>query len=284
MYLAALQIGAEGLMNKDSAKKELAVNIMNEMDNFSLNTEGSTKSLLEIDELEFEDYKWHCKSFIPIIEGKVTMFTGRGSSGKGITMLRTALLFLEENPTKKALLWNMEDNVNDIKKRTMELSKNGLIISDDVKGRLEVKDTAKNIELSDLRHQFKDYDLVVVDPVSHLMAGDENDSKVVRPVMKSFQDICNKENKTIIMVHHEAKGTDGKGSGQARGSSAFFDNSRLSYSMRYHEGKYHVDTAKNNYGENRESLIIDPWFLNKSSDIPFPISEELDNIFNVACH
>jgi hypothetical protein len=284
MYLSALQIGSDGLMNKDHVKKEQGFNIMNERANISLNTEGSTKSLLEIDELEFEDYKWHCKSFIPIIEGKVSMFTGRGASGKGITMLRTALLFLEENPTKKALLWNMEDNVNDIKVRLDALSKNGLIIPDDVKVRLEVKDTAKNIELSDLRHYFKDYDLVVVDPVSYLMAGDENDSKVVRPVMKSFQDICNEENKTIIMVHHEAKGTDGKGSGQARGSSAFFDNSRLSYSMRYHEGKYHVDTAKNNYGENRESLIIDPWFLNKSSDIPFPISEELDNIFNVACH
>ena len=87
MYLSALQIGSDGLMNKDHVKKEQGVNIMNERANISLNTEGSTKSLLEIDELEFEDYKWHCKSFIPIIEGKVSMFTGRGSSGKGITML-----------------------------------------------------------------------------------------------------------------------------------------------------------------------------------------------------
>jgi RecA-family ATPase len=237
---------------------------------------------LEIDELEFEDYKWHCNSFIPIIEGKLIMVTGRGASGKGIAMFRTALQFLEENPTKKALLWNMEDNVNDIKIRLNVLSKNGLIITDDVKGRLEVKDTPKNIELSNLRHYFKDYDLVVVDPVSYLMDGDENDSKVVRPVMKLFQGICDEENKTIIMVHHEAKGTNGKGTKQARGSSAFFDNSRLSYSMRYEEGgEYHVDTVKNNYGENRENFTIDPWFLQKSSVIPFPKLEELDaDVFN----
>jgi hypothetical protein len=282
MYLEALRIGSDGLMKKDPELKEKATNMFFEIRDFSLDTEGSTKSLLAIDELEFEDYKWHCNSFIPIIEGKLIMVTGRGASGKGIAMFRTALQFLEENPTKKALLWNMEDNVNDIKIRLKALSKNGLIIPDDVKGRLQVKDTLKNIELSNLRHYFKDYDLVVVDPVSYLMDGDENDSQVVRPVMKLFQDICTEENKTIIMVHHEAKGTDGKGTKQARGSSAFFDNSRLSYSIRYEEGgEYHVDTVKNNYGKNRENFTIDPWFPPKSSVIPFSKPEKLDaDVFN----
>ena len=248
-----------------------------EIEEFSLtSTKEHTKSLSEISSMDFEDYVWHCLEFIPVIEGKLTMVTGRGASGKGISMLRNALLYLTENKDRRVLLWNMDDSIQDIKIRIDVLKKNGLIIDRDIYDRLAVLDGSKDFKLEELKREFSEYDYVAIDPLSHLLDGEENDAAKVKPVMKFFQNICNDENKIIILVHHEAKGSDGRGSGHARGSSSFFDNVRLSYSMKYNNGKYLVETTKNNYGEFRESFDIDPW----NTIIKKRMGEKLFNAFN----
>lgn len=239
-------------------------------------------SLTDIMNIELEEYKWHCETFLPVIEGKLTMVSGRGASGKGITMIRNALIYLVENPTKKVLLWNMEDSTQDMHLRIKTLRENGIVVSDDVMSRLKVLNSTTNITYSQLQVKFKDYDYVVVDPMSHLLQGDENDSAVVKPIMIYFSNICKDENKIIILVHHEAKGATGKGSGQGRGSSAFFDNVRLSYSLSYEDGLYNVKTVKNNYGENREEFTLDPWNLETKQAIGAELSNALSNNSNAS--
>jgi hypothetical protein len=246
-----------------------------EIENFSLSTKKHTKTLSEIDSEDVQDYVWHCRDFIPVIEGKLIMVTGRGASGKGISMLRNAIEYLKANQQKKALLWNMEDSTQDIKIRLNTLRTNGLVIPENTLDRLEVLDSTKDFKLEELKRIFKDFSYVVIDPLSHLIEGEENDASKVKPVMKYFQSICNDENKIIILVHHEAKGSDGKGSKQGRGSSSFFDNVRLSYSMRYEDGRYHVETVKNNYGEFRESFEIDPWYTSARKMMGEKLSSEL---------
>jgi len=190
-------------------------------------------------------------------------------------MLRNAIEYLKTNQDKKALLWNMEDSTQDIKIRLNTLRANGLLLPKNTLDRLEVLDSTKDFKLEELKRIFKEFDYVVIDPLSHLIDGEENDAAKVKPVMKYFQNICNEENKIIILVHHEAKGNDGKGSKQGRGSSSFFDNVRLSYSMRYDEGKYHVETVKNNYGEFRDSFEIDPWYTSARKMIGGELLNEL---------
>jgi len=284
LLMKSLQIGSDGLMKKNASMIEQSFELSALSKTFSLNTQGkNTKTLYEIEQMEFEDYKWHCESFIPIIENNLIMVTGRGASGKGISMLRTALLFLEENKEKMALLWNMEDSINDIKMRVKALRNNGVEISSDVLSRLSVLDTTNDVKLQQMEQEFQGYDLVVVDPISHLIDGEENDAGKVKPLMKFFQNMCKKFNKTIILVHHEAKGNDGKGSRQARGSSAFFDNSRLSYSLKYEDGEYFVDTVKNNYGENRDSFQIHPWSnhsTHKQNTDTFKLSEDFEEFLD----
>ena len=211
----------------------------------------------------------------------VLLFKVTFTSGDGLT---TTLIVLDwqvfENPDKKALLWNMEDNIQDIGFRVKALKAKGLKILENVYERLNVLDTVNTFPLEGLKREFQNYDLVIIDPLSHLIDGEENDSASVKPVMKYFQNICNDENKTIILVHHEAKGSDGKGSGQARGSSSFFDNVRLSYSLRCEDDIYNVTTSKNNYGENRPVLIIDPWLSQNNRDKEKMMGKEINDLLN----
>jgi hypothetical protein len=272
MVIDLLQKASDDYM----ARKEASFfNYAREIENFSLSTKKHTKTLSEIDSEDVQDYVWHCRDFIPVIEGKLIMVTGRGASGKGISMLRNAIEYLKSNQQKKALLWNMEDSTQDIKIRLNTLRTNGLVIPENTLDRLEVLDSTKDFKLEELKRIFKEFSYVVIDPLSHLIEGEENDASKVKPVMKYFQSICNDENKIIILVHHEAKGSDGKGSKQGRGSSSFFDNVRLSYSMRYEDGRYHVETVKSNYGEFRESFEIDPWYTSARKMMGEELSSEL---------
>jgi len=267
-----------GTIENEEFTNQNYTNELQRIEDFTLlKKESEIINLTEVMKTKLEDYKWHCESFLPVVEGKLTMVSGRGASGKGIAMIRNALLYLEENPTKKALLWNMEDNLQDISLRISTLKENGLKISDSVMSRLDILNTTDYISYNQLKAKFKNHDYVVVDPMSHILQGDENDSSTVKPIMIYFNNICKEENKIIILVHHEAKGTDGKGKGEGRGSSSFFDNVRLSYSLSYEDGLYHVVTAKNNYGENREEFSLDVWHIETQQTIGAELNSELNS-------
>ncbi|MDQ7021661.1 MAG: hypothetical protein Q9M91_07655 [Candidatus Dojkabacteria bacterium] len=81
---------------------------------------------------------------------------------------------------------------------------------------------------------------------------DENNNSSARRFMQLFTDWANKENKTIIFIHHSTKNTT-----QSRGASAFVDAVRTVYELdkvRDKEGnvkesnKRVVKLTKDNYG------------------------------------
>jgi hypothetical protein len=73
------------------------------------------------------------------------------------------------------------------------------------------------------------YDTVIVDPLRGVFSGDENKSEIVKPLLDGFRNLVNKNNVTLIVIHHSKKPGDNpliagpsdvlRGSGHIAGSA-----------------------------------------------------------------
>jgi len=189
--------------------------------------------LLEINNIaniEDKEVEYICKAWLPVPVRTVSLITAPGGTGKSWLVLQLALRAIEEGKIKKAFLW----------------------LSEDPK---EISDQRK-VEVSPLFSHFKaklqDYDLIILDPLIAFYGTDENNNSSARRFMQLFTDWANKENKTIIFIHHSTKNTT-----QSRGASAFVDAVRTVYEIdkiRDKDGnekdthKRLIKLTKDNYG------------------------------------
>ena len=52
----------------------------------------------------------YCKQFLPILGQSVSMLVSQGGTGKSFCSIKLAIMYVLENPDKKAVLWLTEDS------------------------------------------------------------------------------------------------------------------------------------------------------------------------------
>lgn len=85
------------------------------------------------------------------------------------------------------------------------------------------------------KRQCSGMDLLILDPLSQIHSGDENNNGHMSTLMSVFKNIAISENVAILIIHHASKGAvlNGQAGVQqaARGASALVDNSRLTMTL-----------------------------------------------------
>ena len=71
------------------------------------------------------------------------------------------------------------------------------------------------------------FDFIILDPLIAFFGGDENNNSQAREFMNLLTEWADKEDKAILVVHHNNKSV----TGGIRGASAFVDAVRLQYQL-----------------------------------------------------
>ena len=225
--------------------------------------------LLEIEPLcaiEEKEVEFIVKSWLPIPKRTVSLVTAPGGTGKSWFIMQLAIRAILEKSAEKVFLWLSEDP-KEVSKHRFRRIMQKVVKSDDttIEEKILISDSPtiqflyedqRRIEVSPLFLLFKSkmasYDLIILDPLIAFYGTDENNNSSARRFMQLFTDWANKENKTIIFIHHSTKNTT-----QSRGASAFVDAVRTVYEIdriRDKDGnleesnKRLVKLTKDNYG------------------------------------
>ena len=230
-------------INKSLANNIDGVNlqsyILNKTEQITYKNKIEIFDIKNIAEIEDKEVKFICKSWLPIPRNTVSLISAPGGSGKSWLIMQLALRAVKENNIKKAFLWLSEDP-KEISKHRYNLIKNNILNFDcKYDNRIDISDSPtiqflyddnRKVEVSALFPHFKvmlqDYDLIILDPLIAFYGTDENSNSNARRFMQLFTSWANKENKTIIFVHHSTKNTT-----QSRGASAFIDAVRTVYEI-----------------------------------------------------
>jgi len=259
IHTESLIKGAEGMGTNDEkllnesfelSEKAQCVEIRPKADIFK-------KSIINAKDLFNEIYESATNvnlDLVPLQLGVLTMISGIGGVGKGITVLKSCVIYLEKYTEHNALLWFTEDSERTIQSRLKVLK-----VSDQVLERISImtkNPTALDFKDDEISKVTEGYNFVVIDPISHFYFGDENNNSEVAKFLSNYNNSCILANNITIIVHHLSK------LGEVRGASAWRENSRLGYKLTKENGssKIKCERNKDNYGvPGKEEFYIDPW-------------------------
>ena len=196
------------------------------------------------------------EDFMPLPVGAVTIISSRGGSGKSALALQLALRASARGIN--TLAWLSEDPITLTKRRLEKISKmteininDNLILCGDMPFNILVKNN-KNIMVNtgfyDFKAACKKFKIVIIDPLIGFYGGDENDNAQARYFMDLLGFWAKEENKSIVIVHHQAKYMDVS---IARGASAFVDAVRAHYSAKKNKDDdrfVNIKIEKDNWG------------------------------------
>ena len=245
---------------------ELQAKINNLTDNLNKTNELEIFEIKNIEDIEDKNVEFICKEWLPIPLKTVSLITAPGGVGKSWLVQQLAIRAIMEGKIKKAFLWLSEDSkeisknrFNSIFNKVMDLSDNTIKSKIDISDSQTIQflyDEQRKLEISPLFVHFKvklqEYDLIILDPLIAFYGSDENNNSSARRFMQLFTDWANKENKTIIFIHHSTKNTT-----QSRGASAFVDAVRTVYEIERIKNvngeftdtnKRNIKLTKDNYG------------------------------------
>jgi len=245
---------------------ELQAKVMNLTEKINSTNQLEILEINNINNIEDKEVEFICKDWLPIPIRTVSLVTAPGGTGKSWFILQLALRAIKEEKIKKAFLWLSEDPKEISKNRFNKIFNNVVKFSDEtLKNNIDISDSPtiqflyddrRKVEISPLFSHFKvklqEYDLIILDPLIAFYGTDENNNSSARRFMQLFTDWANKENKTIIFIHHSTKNST-----QSRGASAFVDAVRTVYEIdkiRDKEGnekdtdKRLIKLTKDNYG------------------------------------
>ena len=234
--------------NKDTF--ELIEALKNELE--SINKENHDKfELADFSMVENRDIEFILKDFLPIPKKAVTLLSAKGGVGKSWLVLQLALRYLNENPNAKIFAWLSEDPLFATKKRAEKII-NEILINDtqikfyDINNPIyrnfkylgsetrpfhlieyDYKNKKINSLFYKLKHTLKDFNFIILDPLIAFYGGDENNNSQAREFMNLLTEWADKEDKAILVVHHNNKSV----TGGIRGASAFVDAVRLHYEL-----------------------------------------------------
>ena len=177
---------------------------------------------------------FYLENDLPIQQKEITMITGKGGGGKSFVAIWIASMLIEvEN--LKVFAYLSEDSVENSKNRLKIIRKHNPQLQKadfDIWGKESrplsfIKKRNHELFPSDYWYQFirhfKAYDVIILDPLIAFIAEDENSNTEARFLFNLLNQWCEKENKTIILIHHHNKNNE------TRGASAFVDAVRLHY-------------------------------------------------------
>lgn len=176
--------------------------------------------------------------FMPIEENEINIISGDGGIGKSCLGLLLLLLIVKENG-KKCFGWFSEDTLGESKSRLLQLASmyHATIEKIEIMGKENITDyfTRKAFGVMEeteyfrlFKEEFKDYDVILLDPASSFQGGDENDNADVKFFMNILNKYCEEYKKTIILIHHNTKATEKK-KGVIRGAGSFVQSARIHY-------------------------------------------------------
>jgi len=252
-----------------------------EKNNFLINY---TTKLADAEELNVEFY---LKNWLPIPKGSITMITAPGGSGKSYLSIQIALRMILENKENRILLWNTEDAVGEMKKRSNKILKYILKNEELDISNIDVIDNSKlPVYFNDGNNKefleyFKKYNLIILDPLISFYSGEENNNSEARRFMNLLNKIAINNNQSIIIVHHHNK-KDKEGNSRTRGASAFVDAVRLLYEiqpLKNYKTLKKIEIAKDNKGVT--FMVKNDNFIIKVLPFNEPTKEEKIGVENV---
>lgn len=192
--------------------------------------------------------------------------SGKGKIGKSIFILNLCLAlsngkdFLGIPVPKKNKILYLQAEISEINlAKRLQLMKNQIAA---IQPQSFLIHTIKRFDILNEKHFLQlevwlcgnNYDVVVFDPLYRFHNKEENTSGDMKKVFDRFDEVIDKYNSTVIIVHHHGKGR-AEGGHQLRGSSTIFDWGD-SYIMLNKKNK-HVDVEwELRNAENPQSLAI----------------------------
>lgn len=225
----------------ETLKSELEDINKNNIDTFKLKT---------FSKVENKDIEFILKDCLPIPKKAVTLLSAKGGSGKSWLVLQLALKFINQTG-KKVFAWLSEDPDFATKKRAEKILNEILINHNDTKYfdinhsiynnfcylgsetrpfhliEYDYKNKKINPLFYKLKHTLREFDFIILDPLIAFFGGDENNNSQAREFMNLLTEWADKEDKAILVVHHNNKSV----TGGIRGASAFVDAVRLQYQL-----------------------------------------------------
>ena len=263
---------------------ELVETLKDKLEN--LNKENNNKfELADFSIVEDKEIEFILKDFLPIPKKAVTLLSAKGGAGKSWLVLQLALRYINQNPEKKVFAWLSEDPLFATKKRAEKII-NEILINDkntqfdDIQNpayknfkylgtetrpfhfiEYDYKNKKINSLFYKLKHTLKDFDFIILDPLIAFFGGDENNNSQAREFMNLLTEWADKEDKAILVVHHNNKSKSTENSG-IRGASAFVDAVRLQFELLTNEndknnkevlpaGYRKIKIQKDNWGVER---------------------------------
>lgn len=214
--------------------------------------------IIPIEDVEEKETEFILKEWLPIPRGTVTIISAPGGTGKSWTALQMGIRHNTETG-KQSALWLSEDPLAESKSRAKAICEKMLGGAKSLKN-IRLVDKAplhlmsqKKFSYADfykIKKAFKEYDLVVLDPLLAMYGSDENDNSQARQFMQPFMNWAREENKCIVFLHHSKKGGE---ESRVRGAGAFVDACRTVYEIEQpnkddHSGKRKFLLSKDNLG------------------------------------
>jgi len=188
-----------------------------------------------------------------LMDGQVTMLTGRGGDGKSLLALQLAIMvaaradlgWWQARERRNVLVLNAEDNIDEQRRRllgacdvmdvdprllegrlfTMERESLVLVHRDPEDGK--VKPSALYDRLARLIDEHK-IGLVVIDPLVEAHVGmDENSNADMKELVIMLRRLARLRSIPLLIVHHSRKGASGGDQDGARGGSALVNACRV---------------------------------------------------------
>jgi len=281
----ALKRHLETLLKKNSiniAERdtfELIETLKKELENLEKDNTNIFK-LKTFSNVENKDIEFILKDYLPIPKKAVTLLSAKGGAGKSWLVLQLALKYINQTG-KKVFAWLSEDPDFATKKRAEKILNEILINHNDTKYfdinhpiynnfcylssetrpfhliEYDYKNKKINPLFYKLKHTLRDFDFIILDPLIAFFGGDENNNSQAREFMNLLTEWADKEDKAILVVHHNNKST----TGGIRGASAFVDAVRLQYELFSNEnidkkeilpaGYRKIKIKKDNWGVER---------------------------------
>jgi len=236
-------------LNEDKDPIEIINSLKEQLENLE-KEDSDVFKLKTFNIVENRDIEFILKDFLPIPKKAVTLLSAKGGAGKSWLVLQLALKFINQTG-KKVFAWLSEDPDFATKKRAEKIINEILINHKDTKYfdishpiynnfcylgsetrpfhfiTYDYKNKQINPLFYKLKNQLKEFDFIILDPLIAFFGGDENNNSQAREFMNLLTNWADKENKAILVVHHNNKST----TGGIRGASAFVDAVRLQYEL-----------------------------------------------------
>jgi len=229
------------LIDKDDI--EILNELEQEIKNFK-NNSIDTFALNKFSEVEDKEIEFLLKDYLPVPKKAVTLLSARGGAGKSWLSLQIALKVINQS-NKKVFAWLSEDPLFATKKRAELIIDKIISNGRDLKFydnhfyflgsetrpfhivEYNYKQKQINSMFYKLKNTLKDFELIIIDPLIAFYGGDENNNSQAREFMNLLTEWADKEDKAILVIHHNNKSVEGG----IRGASAFVDAVRLHYEL-----------------------------------------------------